>query len=107
MQGLRWAAIRIALKEKKAPRRRGFLGPGTDARPLELLGYDVDRAGPFRALFDVVGNALPFGQRLESAALNGAVVHEDVFGVIGRCDEAEAFVVAEPLDCTCSHFSYL
>jgi hypothetical protein len=34
-------------------------------------------------------------------------VDEDVFGAIGRCDEAEAFLVAEPLNCTCSHFGYL
>jgi hypothetical protein len=34
-------------------------------------------------------------------------MHEDVLGAVGRRDEAEAFLVAEPLDCTCSHIDYL
>jgi hypothetical protein len=34
-------------------------------------------------------------------------VDKNVLGTVGRGDEAEAFIVAEPLDCTCSHFDYL
>jgi hypothetical protein len=34
-------------------------------------------------------------------------VDEDVLGTIGRGDEAEAFFVTEPLNCTCSHYGYL
>ena len=72
-----------------------------------LLGYNVGRTGSFLALLDVEGYGLSFSQRLEAASLDGAVVNEDVFGAVGRCDEAEAFIVIEPLYCTCSHFGYL
>jgi hypothetical protein len=34
-------------------------------------------------------------------------VDEDVLGSVGRGDEAEAFVITEPLNCTCSHIGYL
>ncbi len=47
-----------------------------------LLGYDVGCAWTFLALLDIEGHGLPFSQRLESAALEGAVVNEDVFGAI-------------------------
>jgi hypothetical protein len=30
-------------------------------------------------------------------------VDEDVLGTIGRSNKAEAFLVTEPLNCTCSH----
>ena len=68
-----------------------------------LLGYDVGRAGALLALLDVEGDCLSLGQRFEAAALDGAVVDEDVLRAVGRGDEAEAFFVAEPLDCACSH----
>ena len=72
-----------------------------------LLRYDVASSGAFLALLDVEGHFLTFGQRLEAAALNGAVVDEDVLGAIVRSDEAKTFLVTEPLNCTCSHFGYL
>lgn len=56
-----------------------------------LLGYDVGRAGAFRALLGVEGYGLPFSQRLEATALDGVVMNEDVFGAVRRCDEAKAF----------------
>jgi hypothetical protein len=34
-------------------------------------------------------------------------VNEDVFRAVGRCDETEAFLIAEPLNCSCSHVCYL
>ena len=49
---------------------------------MRLLGYDVCCAGTFLALLDVEGDGLSFSQCLESLALDGAVVHEDVFGSI-------------------------
>jgi hypothetical protein len=32
-------------------------------------------------------------------------MHEDIFGAVGRSDEAEALFVAEPLNCTSCHTS--
>jgi len=49
-----------------------------------LLGYDVGRAGAFLALLDVEGYGLPFSQRLEATALDGAVMNEDVLSAVGR-----------------------
>ena len=94
--------------ETKKPRREAGLPDQASVtwRP-GLLGYDVGRAETFRALLDVVGDGLPFGQRLAAATLDGAEMDEDVLGSVGRCDEAETLVVAEPLDCACSHYGYL
>ena len=76
-------------------------------RSPTLLGNDVGRTGALLALLYVEGYGLSFSQRLESTALNSAVVNKDVFGAVGRCDEAEAFLIAEPLNCACCHFCYL
>ena len=73
----------------------------------DLLGYDVGCTGALLSLLHIERYGLSFSQRLESAALNGTVVNKDVFGAVGRCDETEAFLVAEPLNCTCSHFCCL
>jgi hypothetical protein len=32
-------------------------------------------------------------------------MHEDIFGAVGRSDEAEALVITKPLNCTCRHTS--
>ena len=73
-----------------------------------LLGYDVGRAWAFGALLDVEGDGLSLGQRFETTGLDGVMVDKDVLGTIGRGDEAEAFFVTEPLNCTCcSHYGYL
>ena len=86
---------------------RGFPGLGRHACRPELLWDDVGCARAFLTLLDIVGDALPFGQRLEATPLDGAVMDENVLRAIGRCDEAEAFFVTEPLNCTCSHFGNL
>ena len=43
----------------------------------------------------------------QPAGLDAAVVDEDIFGAVGRCDKTKTFIVAKPLNCTCSHFGYL
>jgi hypothetical protein len=50
---------------------------------------------------------LSLGQRLEAAALDGAMMDEYIFAAIGWGDEAETLFVTEPLNCTCSHYGYL
>src|SRR3954454_4668184 len=59
------------------------------------------------ALLGVVAHLRAVGQRLEAAALDRAVMHEQILaGVIG-CDEPEALVVVEPLDGSCCHLDSL
>lgn len=85
----------------------GLLQPGAYAPAVVLLRFDVRGGRTLLALLDVKRDALAFGQRLEAATLDGAVVDEDVLGAIGRGNKAKAFFVAKPLHCTCSHFGYL
>src|ERR1044071_1788509 len=66
------------------------------ARSTTQLGH-VLRGGSLLSLHDLELDALAFGEGLESAALNGGVVHEAILlTVLGR-DEAEALRVVEPL----------
>lgn len=60
---------------------------------------DLDFVGlhAFLALYGDEGNLLAFLQAFEAGALDGAVVHEQV-GAAFRSDEAEAFLIVEPLD---------
>src|SRR5213594_47071 len=57
----------------------------------------VCRLGAFLPLRHVELDTLPFGERAEALSLNGGVVDEDVVSILAR-DEAEALLVAEPLD---------
>src|SRR5919205_2918117 len=57
----------------------------------------VRGGGALRALLRCVAHLRALGERLESAALDGAVVHEQVLARLIRRDEAEALVVVEPL----------
>src|SRR3954452_646162 len=74
------------------------------------LGLDrlhVRLGGTLGALLGVVAHLPALSQRLEAAALDRGVMHEQVFaGVIGR-DEAEALVVVEPLHGSCCHLDSL
>ena len=74
---------------------------------LGLLGNNVSSAWAFLSLLNVEGYSLSFSQRFKTAGLDCTVVNEDIFGTVRRCNEAEAFLVAKPLNCTCSHFGYL
>ena len=91
----------------KAPPEAGLLHQVEGTWRPGLLGNDLGRTGTFRALLDLVGDALSLGQRLEAAAFDGAMMYEYVFGAVGRADEAETLFVTEPLNCTCSHYGYL
>src|ERR1700723_1979496 len=46
---------------------------------------------------EVKSNLLSLVQAVESGALNGADVHEDILAAIVRLDEAKAFLAVEPL----------
>src|SRR4051794_14798581 len=64
---------------------------------------DVRGCRALRALLCVVAHLRALGQRLEAAALDRAVMHEQVLAlVIGR-DEPEALVVVEPLNGSSCH----
>src|SRR5438132_10800119 len=69
---------------------------------LERL--DVRGGGALGALLAVVAHLRALGERLEAAALDRAVVNEQILAVVVRRDEAEALVVAEPFDGSCGHF---
>jgi hypothetical protein len=94
-------------KRKKPRYWRGSFHQVTSTWHPGSLGYDVRRAEAFGTLLDVEGDGLSFGQGFETTGLDGIVVDEDVLRTIGRGDKAEAFLVTEPLNCTCSHYGYL
>src|SRR5436190_22109669 len=78
--------------------------PAAGVEYLEL--DDVRGCRALRALLCVVAHLRALGQRLEAAALDRAVMHEQVLAlVIGR-DEPEALVVVEPLDGSSCHLSF-
>ena len=65
------------------------------------FGY-VGSLRPFSAVDDVEGNFLTFVERLETVALNRAVMNKDIFAVV-NCDEAVAFAFVKPLYGTLCH----
>src|SRR6478735_68928 len=66
---------------------------GADLLGLRALG----------TLGDVELHALGLLERAVAAALDGAVVHEDVRAATVLGDEAEALFSVEPLDCSLCH----
>src|SRR5215213_3229529 len=69
---------------------------------------DVLGRGALLALHDVELHLLAFGERLEAAALNGAVVDKAVLLTIATADEAKALGVVEPLNRSlCTHLLLL
>src|SRR5205809_7703307 len=68
---------------------------------LERL--DVRGGGALGALLAVVAHLRALGERLEAAALDRAVVDEQILAVVIRRDESEALLVAEPLHGSCGH----
>src|SRR3954447_24898007 len=64
---------------------------------------DVDRLRPLVTGLGLVLHARALGERAVAIGFDAAVVHEQVLAAfIGR-DEAEALLVAEPLDYSCCH----
>lgn len=94
-------------QKAKTPPRRGLFHQTEVVWRIGLLSNDIGRTGTFRTLLDLVGDALPLGERLESTTLDSAMMDEYVLAAVGRGDEAETFFVTEPLNCTCSHYGHL
>ena len=57
----------------------------------------------FLALDLVELDSLPLGQGLESLALDGRVVDEDILGAVVKTDKTKTLAVVEPLHCTLCH----
>src|SRR5215207_11774741 len=74
-----------------------------DACGLEHL--DVRGRRALGALLGVVAHLRAVGQRLEAAALDRVVMHEQVLAGLIWCDEPVALVVAEPLYGSCCHLA--
>src|SRR5215210_7717905 len=71
------------------------------APPLDRL--HVYRLGALVALLLVVGDLGPLLEAAEAAAGDTCVMDEEVLVAFVGCDEAEALLVAEPLDCSGWH----
>src|SRR2546421_6185722 len=110
MSWLSQSRAAASLRPRTGPRlncARG--GPRAGARPslggspggLERL--DVRGRRALGALLGVVAHLGALGQRLEAAALDRVVVHEQILAVVIRRDESVALVVAEPLHGSCGH----
>src|SRR3954467_1593877 len=69
-------------------------GPAT-GRVLERL--DVRRVRALGPVLGVVADLRALSERLEAAAGDAGVVHEQVLALVVGRDEAEALLVAEPL----------
>ena len=64
---------------------------------------DVGSLLAFRALRDFELNFLTFFESLEAVHVDRGEMCKQIFAAIIRSDEAEAFGVIEPLNCTCCH----
>src|SRR4051794_14283774 len=64
---------------------------------------NVRGVGALGPVLSVVADLRALGERLEAAAGDARVVHEQVLALVVGCDEAEALLVAEPLHGSCSH----
>src|SRR6185436_16671132 len=63
----------------------------------------VGRGRTLRALLQFVRHLLTFSQRLEAAALDGRVMHEDVLAAVIRGNEAKTLAVVKPLHGSFTH----
>src|SRR5690349_11635353 len=84
-----------------------FVAPLGGAEWVALDSADVDRLRALVALLGVVGDLCSLVQRAVALALDGAVMDEEVLALVIRRDEAVALLIAEPLDCSGCHVSYL
>src|SRR5437588_5432020 len=96
------AVASVVAGRRAASRRPAALGQ-RQGRPEWLELRDVDGLGSLGTLLRLVGDLRPFSQGAIAVARYAGEVNEQVApAVIGR-DEAEALVVAEPLDGTRCH----
>src|SRR5215211_566182 len=89
-----------AAQQRQQARARASVG-GRDRRALQRL--DVPCRRPLGALLGVVAHLRALSQRLEAAALDRAVVHEQVLAGVIRRNESETLVIVEPLHGSCCH----
>src|SRR5829696_2144875 len=89
------SAARAPLCMGRIPALNTTCPPGL--RPASEL-RDVDRLRPLVALFLVVGDLRALGERAVTVSRDAAEVDEQVAAALIGRDEAEALVVAEPLD---------
>jgi hypothetical protein len=87
-----WRFCGKAFGAHKKTRRSGFLSVRRGSDNLNFLGLHA-----FLAASSDERHVLTFFQALEAVALNGFEVHEQVVTGL-RGDEAEAFLIVEPLD---------
>src|SRR5581483_3778848 len=73
--------------------------PMPEGRLVREPRYVLGR-GTLLSLHDFELDALPLGQRLEAAAVDGRMMDEAILRAALRSDEAEALGVVEPLDCS-------
>src|SRR5215211_4559182 len=104
MRVLPSCGVRARRRRARARRRRARARAlRRSSKSVRLEHLDVRGCRALGALLGVVAHLRTLGQRLEAAALDRVVVHEQVLaGVIG-CDESVALVVVEPLHGSCSH----
>src|SRR5947209_2543276 len=74
--------------------------------PPRLDELDVRRGRALRPLLGLIAHPRALGKRLEAAALNRAVMNEQILAAVIRRDEAEPLLVAEPLHSSCSHLHF-
>src|SRR3954471_7002741 len=82
------------------PERRGLRGAA-------LLHLDVRRGGALGTRLGLVADLRTLGERFEAAAGDARVVDEQVLALVVGRDEAEALLVAEPLDGSGCHMPLL
>src|SRR3954453_12671773 len=70
---------------------------------VELDLRDVDRVGALGPALGLVAHLRALRQRTEAVAVDGGVMDEEVLAPVVGGDEAEALLVAEPLDGSGGH----
>src|SRR5947207_2392699 len=84
-------------------RRPAVGGPSTKSDGVGLDGLDVHCLRSLVAGLGVIGDLRTLSERPVAVADDPGVVDEEVLSAVIRCDEAEALLVAEPLDCAVWH----
>src|SRR5207237_435298 len=94
----RWISFRHSLETRLSPCRAGHRCGRPGLRPL-----DVGCPRPLGIGFGVVGHLGALGQRAIPVSDDSGLMHEQVLRAVIGCDEAEALLVAEPLDSSGRH----
>jgi len=94
---------RVAVSSEDAGRKKTPLGSGVFHIRVCLSSLDVGSLLAFRALRDFELNFLTFFEGLETVHIDCGEVREQVLAAVIWSDEAKAFGIIEPLNCTCCH----